>query len=98
MWLRDGLGTPSEVTAATEDYRNEMDVIGAFLGDRCELGDTHEARAAQLYKAYREWCEEQGERPVSVRAFADRLQERGLDKHRDRAGVAYIGVSLLPRV
>ena len=95
MWLRDGLGAPSEVTAATEEYRNEMDVIGAFLDDRCELGDSHKARAGALHKAYREWCEEQGERPVSGRAFADRLQERGFDKYRDRRGATYMGLSLV---
>ena len=30
-WQREGLGVPQAVKAATEDYRQEMDVLGRFI-------------------------------------------------------------------
>ncbi len=32
-----GLGEPAEVTAATNDYKDEMDTLAAFLPDRCVI-------------------------------------------------------------
>ena len=34
-WQQEGLGMPEVVKAATESYREEMDIIGQFLEERC---------------------------------------------------------------
>ena len=57
-WQTNGLGAPSEVTSATQEYRDEMDVLGEFLTDCCVLAPTRTARAKDLYAAYQKWCEE----------------------------------------
>ena len=36
-WQKDGLNIPPEVSVATEDYRQETDIIPQFLADRCIL-------------------------------------------------------------
>jgi putative DNA primase/helicase len=76
-WQREGLQAPAEVRKATGQYRSEMDVIGAFLQDECDIGPAHREPFTTLYKRYEEWCEEGGERAETRRKFNARLKERG---------------------
>jgi len=76
-WQREGLQAPAEVRKATGQYRSEMDVIGAFLQDECEIGPAHREPFTTLYKRYEEWCEDGGERAETRRKFNARLKERG---------------------
>lgn len=76
-WQREGLEAPDQVRQATGEYRAEMDMIGAFLRDCCEVGPDYDVAAKDLYAAYRLWCEEGGERPETQRKFGTRLTDRG---------------------
>ena len=76
-WRQSGLQAPDEVRRATGAYRSEMDVIGAFLRDECEIGRDFRATLKAVYARYEEWCEEGGERAESKRKFNARLTERG---------------------
>jgi putative DNA primase/helicase len=76
-WQREGLQAPEEVRKATGAYRSEMDVIGAFLQDECEIGREFKEPFTTLYKRYEEWCEDGGERAETRRKFNARLKERG---------------------
>jgi P4 family phage/plasmid primase-like protien len=76
-WQREGLQAPAEVRKATAGYRSEMDVIGAFLQDECEIGREFRESFTTLYKRYEEWCEDGGERAETRRKFNARLKERG---------------------
>jgi len=81
-WQREGLGEPEAVRTTTAGYRNEMDVLGMFLEERCVVARTARATSAELYRAYGGWCVAHGERAVSQRAFAEALEERGFDRAR----------------
>src|SRR5215208_420612 len=76
-WRREGLQAPAEVRRATGAYRAEMDVIGAFLRDECEVDPVYKASFASVYDRYVEWCEEGGEKSETRRKFNARLKERG---------------------
>lgn len=76
-WQREGLQAPPEVRKATGAYRSEMDVIGAFLRDECEIGRDYRAPFKAVYDRYEEWCLEGGEKPDTRRKFNARLKERG---------------------
>jgi putative DNA primase/helicase len=76
-WRREGLQAPDEVRKATGQYRSEMDVIGAFLQDECEIGLDYREPFTIVYKRYEEWCEDGGERAETRRKFNARLKERG---------------------
>jgi putative DNA primase/helicase len=76
-WQREGLKAPDEVRKATGAYRAEMDVIGAFLRDECEIGEGHRCTIKDVYERYEEWCEGSGERKETKRKFNARLTERG---------------------
>ena len=79
-WQRNGLQTPEEVKTATNGYREEMDSIGAFLGECCILTPEVRSKASDLYGVYKKWCETGGEYALSQRGFGLRLTERGLER------------------
>lgn len=94
-WYRDGLGSVPDVTEAVENYRQEMDVIGEFVRERCRVGEGEWEPAGLLYGAYRAWAQCRGERPLSQRAFGDRLTEQGFAAEHCREGKRRRGIALL---
>jgi putative DNA primase/helicase len=98
-WQEHGLEEPESVKAATDQYRQEMDTLAAFLEDRCVLRDHLVAPATPLYKQYRLWCDDAGEKPETQKMFGMRLRERGYTNakitqgpHKDRKGWFGIGL------
>jgi putative DNA primase/helicase len=89
-WQGDGLGTAAAVTSATAAYRQDEDVLGAFLAERCILDG--EIGPAELRLAYETFCEQLGEKPLAANVLGKKLARRGIERHK-RAGV-YRGVSL----
>jgi putative DNA primase/helicase len=93
-WRRRGLEAPTMVTHATSEYRSEQDVLQHFIDERCVLEPDAEATASELYKAYREWCESSGERPICKRDFGLELKARGLQEARSAASRGWRGIRL----
>ena len=94
-WQEQGLGAPEEVLNATQDYKNEMDVLGSFLEECCvQEGYVHVTSKA-LYQAYEQWCEANSEDQMTQRALGLRLQERGLISERTSHFRGWKGIGLL---
>jgi putative DNA primase/helicase len=94
-WQREGLKAPAAVLAATSDYRSEQDVVGRFLETRCFALPETQVAAGTLYKAFRAWCAETGEREFSQQLFGRRLSDRGLVSQHRRSGYYWRGINLL---
>ncbi len=95
-WQRDGLRIPTSVTQATADYRSGEDVLGHFIDDRCITHPNVSVEATQLYRVYKGWCDEAGEKPMTQTAFGRRLKDRGFRGDRLRSGRACrLGIGLL---
>jgi len=94
-WRGEGLGTPSAVREATEDYRQEMDVLGRFIEESCVVQQNVMVKNSALYEAYKRWCEENREFVQTQKAFSLRLVERGFDKQRHETGIWWHGIGLL---
>lgn len=95
QWQRDGLKVPAEVSAATTEYRREMDVITAFIEQRCIESPAVRTAAATLYDAYTQWAEANNEYVLSATAFGRRMAERGMQKIRQATGNVYVGIGVL---
>lgn len=76
-WQKDGLKAPKQIQEATNSYRDEQDVIGAFLRDCCEEVVGQWATAKEVYTKYGHWCDEVSEYKIKQRAFNNALRERG---------------------
>jgi putative DNA primase/helicase len=97
-WQEHGLGVPPEVSAATESYRQEMDVLGAFLAECCHENPALTVPVRDLYQAYACWCDENGEQPLKKRDLGIQLSERGFAPYRDKRVRFRIGLALMTRV
>ncbi len=93
-WQRSGLKMPDEVRSATDEYRQEQDILAGFLADCCIMGGQYKATAKELFNAYQTWCEGQGEKPQTQTIFGRRLRERNLTNDRNNKGVFWIGIGL----
>jgi putative DNA primase/helicase len=75
LWNSERLGMPQAVKQAIEIYRSEMDVITQFVDDCCEKGTEFMVTSSDLYAAFKEWCEKNGESVVSIKKLNMRLKE-----------------------
>ncbi|HOL73180.1 MAG TPA: phage/plasmid primase, P4 family, partial [Bryobacteraceae bacterium] len=95
LWQKEGLGVPTVVEEATEQYRLDMDPLRDFLADCCVLAPNAWATAKDLRQAYEAYCRDHGEkRPLAPREFAACLRSRGCGSDHRRAGNVWIGVGL----
>lgn len=79
-WQREGLAPPAKVLAATAAYRSEMDVVQSFLGECCVVGDTKlKVKVGELYKAFTDWAQANGEKFITNRQFTENMNEHGFE-------------------
>jgi putative DNA primase/helicase len=96
LWQQEGLAPPEKVRSATATYREEQDLIAAFVRDRCVTGgETLEESAGALFKSFKSWCDEQGEKSTSSAKFGRRLGEAGFKVTRKNSGNFRKGIRLL---
>ncbi len=92
-WQRRGLEPPPAcVVLATAEYRGEQDVLGQFLAEYTMPGGS--VKASTLFKVFREWAGDSGERGMTSTSFGLALSERGFEKIRRKGGLFYLGVQL----
>jgi putative DNA primase/helicase len=77
-------------------YRSESDLLGEFLSDQCTPDQTGKAFQSNVYTSYRNWCEGNGVRPLSKKAFTQRLAERGYPEGKSGKNRFYMGLVLCP--
>ena len=96
LWLKEGLRDPECVKKATEEYRDDMDVVGTFLKDCCEVDASGLWRVAtgDLYQAYCHWCSVNNERIGSQKYLAVRLQEKGFRRINANGWRGWAGVRM----
>lgn len=94
-WQKSGLGVPDAIKEATEEYRQEQDVLGRFLEDRCAIDRSASVESETLYAVYTAWCEANGSGPVSTTALGRRMSERGFERGKSAGKRIWSGVRLL---
>ena len=98
-WQANGLVLPEVIASATDAYFNDQDLVGQWLEDDCHADPTDRniaATSAALFDSWKAYAVRAGEEPGSSKAFADRLQRRGIMRTRGTGGVRlYRGVRLL---
>ncbi len=96
MWQKEGLNPPEAVKQTTDEYKQEMDPIAEFLEDRCILASHTQVSNPQLWKAYKSWCEENGEKyPLGRKKFTQALYAKNLDQYHDGTNRIWTGIGLI---
>lgn len=94
-WQREGLGSAEKVMAETSKYHGEEDVVGQFLAE-CTIKDPYgSVVAADLYAAYRRWCQASGLREKSASWFGKQVKKRPEIDYEKSGTINYIGITLL---
>lgn len=99
-YLAHGLKTPASVVAAVAAYREEMDLLGEFVGEYMERGDTprHVTAYQDAWQAFKVWAKDNGEdeRRWSTKRFTRELADRGIKRAPGKAkGQPLMGVRLV---
>ena len=93
-WQKKGLNPPETVTAATKAYQESEDDLAQFVAERCLESPQAQAKASELYSAYRQWAEGYGLKPLEAKRFGERLEKR-YKRKRTASGNVYCGLGLL---
>lgn len=73
-WQKSGLAQPKLVTDAVKSYREEMDLLSAWMNDCCVVGAQHAWQSRQAYQNYKMWAEGGGYKPMSEGMFSRDLE------------------------
>lgn len=98
LWQKQGLNPPQEVSAATNEYRQDLDWLSAFLSERLVERADLKISAAQLYQEYKEWADANGEHEYNQRVLGARLKDKGYQSKRSgRTGTTeWVGLGKCP--
>lgn len=96
-WALDGLDRlrergefdiPQVVKDSTDDFRETNDIPAAFVAECCIVGSDPKSRqpyrtqGGVLYKAYSEWCRENGHKPQSSTSIAEDWRRLGFERYK----------------
>lgn len=94
-WKRLGsLAPPQVVDDATQAYRKDMDVLGAFLEEETHADRRGKISSKELYERYEQWADRRGEEILARNVFGKRLKDRGLESKKDSGYPTWRGVAL----
>jgi putative DNA primase/helicase len=95
LWREQGLNPPAIVKEATKHYRDEEDIIGSFIKERCTLEPHAEVQAGKLYEAYKSWAEHAGLHAFNQKQFGKDVRDRFDSYENSHSGrTYYLGLEL----
>jgi len=92
-WQAHGLARPESVTAATDEYFEDQDVIGRWLSEECEVGSGLWDMADPLFQNWSRYARAMGENAGTSVTFAAAMRRQGFMKVRKSAGQTYQGIA-----
>lgn len=93
-WQQNGLGSAGAVDSATAELRDASDMLGDFLAAVVVVDKRARTNGSVLFKEYRSWAEQRGERPWTQTAFGRAMAERRFEKMKVGGNVVYLGIGM----
>lgn len=94
-WQAKGLNPPAIITNAVREYREESDVLGRFVEERCASSALAQVKSSAFFTAYQKFCESAGERWIPSKDLPAEMTRRGFEWKRTKHGGMYYGVELI---
>lgn len=79
QWLASGLQIPQAVTKATQEYRDEMDIVQRFISECCYVGPDFKASPKALWDAWEVWHKGKGGGSYTRHSFGLKLKNLGYE-------------------
>ena len=92
-WYKHGLQVPKCIKDNTESYRNDQNVLGQFLEERCAQSPELTVSKRDLYDDYHLWAERSGEYVMGKVEFWERMSVM-FEEGRSKAMRYFKGVGL----
>lgn len=91
-----GFNEPDSVKLSTLEYRHEEDHIAKFVDERIVVAANGTATKTAVFNSYRDWCIENGEKPITQNALNREIRNR-LNAQETSAGGArlFSGIEIL---
>jgi putative DNA primase/helicase len=95
-WQRDGLQPPTAVLDATTEYFEEEseDVLTMWLHECCDVDARATSTHSALYRSYKSYADQAGERPVSSLQFGKDLKRLKFESDRKNTARMIVGLKL----
>ena len=87
-----GLKPPTSVVAATQEYRDDMDIIGRWIEERCKLSAESWTNRTQLYNDYEPWSKQEAGFAKSRVTFYRELADRGFQQSKSNGVRGFQGL------
>lgn len=99
MYIETGLQAPNCVKSATEEYKVECNSLLAFVTQNCVINTMAGLKIPKrdLYNAYCEYCNIEGQYPYSSRRVKATLATQGVQSIHTRDGDVYTNITLKER-
>ena len=76
-YLTQGLNPPQMVLASTKEYREDMDVIGQWIAERCQVDPKASVPTSAAYTDYSQWAADEVGWELRKLTFRRHLSDRG---------------------
>ena len=94
-WCQHGLTFPDIVIQASQEWREDADLLGRFIDEKCATAELFETKSSNLYRVYKSYCDEGGERPDSANKFALQMEEKSFRKKKRNDGNYWLGIKVV---
>ena len=78
LWQKEGLTPSPRIKAASAGYRKDCDLFGEYIDEQCVLDKSARVGQRALWQDYQQWCQDNGVKFGSKKAFTRRLEDRGV--------------------
>ncbi len=94
QWQQSGLDVPASITAASNAYFHDEDILGQFLEDETEADTGSFVTTSALHHRFMQWCEQQGLQPWTQRTLQKEMKSRQLVSTRRNTGRGFLHLKL----
>lgn len=97
-----GFNEPESVKLATLEYRHEEDHIAKFVDEHVILAENGSVTKTAIFNSYRDWCIENGEKPITQNALNREVRQRlntqevSIGGARMFSGIELVSASIIP--
>lgn len=88
------IARPQCVLDAIGAYREGNDWLGTFINECCEVDKSYQEKSGELYRRYREYCNENGEYVRSTTDFYTALEQAGYKRKKTKSGIIIYGLAI----